>query len=57
MFKKFLNSLKNDNNASLIEAIQKGYTACFEGTYGSVVEYLIPDPNNPTAKKTSHRTI
>ena len=51
MFKKFLNSLKNDNNASLIEAIQKGYTACFEGTYGSVVEYFIQDPNNPTAKK------
>ena len=51
MFKKFINSLKNDNNASLIEAIQKGYTACFEGTYGSVVEYFIQDPNNPTAKK------
>jgi len=40
MFKKFLNSLKNDNNASLIEAIQKGYKACFEAS----VEYSATDP-------------
>jgi len=30
MFQKFLNSLKTPNNASLIEAIQKGYEILFE---------------------------
>ena len=30
MFKQFLNSLKRPNNVTLIEAIQKGYQACFE---------------------------
>jgi len=30
MFHKFLNSLKTPNNASLIEAIQKGYNTIFE---------------------------
>lgn len=40
MFKKFLNSLKNDNNAALIESIQQAYKACFE----TAVEYSAIDP-------------
>jgi len=30
-FSKFLNSLKNKNNAPMIEAIEKGFKACMEG--------------------------
>jgi len=30
MFHKFLNSLKTAHNQSLIEAIQEGYSCCFE---------------------------
>jgi len=41
MFNKFLNLLKTPNNASLIEAIQQGYQACFETLS---VEYSAIDP-------------
>ena len=48
MFHKFLNSLKTPNNASLVEAIQKGYNTIFEagkarhipGVYQDLKSYL-----------------
>lgn len=42
MFHKFLNSLKRPENISLIEAIHRGYNACFE--HESDPESLIEAP-------------
>jgi hypothetical protein len=41
MFNKFLQKLKTPENASLIEAIQKGYTTCFE-SLENTLEQLKP---------------
>ena len=51
MFIQFLNSLKRDNNVSLVEAIQQGYAACFESL---LVKYSATDPVTGE-KKAFHR--